>query len=295
MFSAFVHRRPWVAALLGLLLGPFIGMLYLGEGAKALAYFALVVGVYGLPPLAAHLGLLPLDAETAILVLVIAYRIGGAVHCERVARRRAGAIPAAWFARWYLVVALGIVLPFGLRMFVWEPFNVPASSMEPSLQVGDYFFVAKLPYLFGEPRRGDIAVFLTPVDEAPYVKRLVGLPGDRVQMKAGSLYLNGERVAREEVVPPPLRFRDNIGEVYREVLPNGRSYLIREISDQRPLDDTDVYEVPPGHYFFLGDNRDNSLDSRTMIGTVPRENLIGRVDLILWNSAAQRLRLFDAN
>jgi len=295
MLSPFVHRRPWFAALFGLLLGPFIGMLYLGEGGKALAYFALVVGVYGVPPLAAHLGLLPVDAETAILVLVVAYRIGGAVHCERVARRRAGAIPAAWFARWYLVVALGIVLPFGLRILVWEPFNVPASSMEPSLQRGDYFFVAKLPYLFGEPQRGDIVVFLTPVDEAPYVKRLVGLPGDRVQMKAGSLYLNGARAPREEVVPQPLRFRDNMGEVYREILPEGRSYLIREISDQRPLDDTGIYEVPPGRYFFLGDNRDNSLDSRTLFGTVPRENFIGRVDLILWNSVAQRLRLFDAD
>src|SRR3546814_2452234 len=106
MFSAFALRRPWVAAVVGLFLGPFIGMLYLGEGVMALRYLAVSFAVYVLPPLVAHAGLLPVDAETAVVMLVVAYRLGGAIHCERVARRRAGEIPAAWFARWYLVAFL---------------------------------------------------------------------------------------------------------------------------------------------------------------------------------------------
>jgi signal peptidase I len=299
MISGFVNRRPWPAAIVGYCLSPVFGMLYLGQGRRAFVYLALAVLLVCLPFLVAHLGLLPISAETAVDLLTFAYGIAGAVHCYRLASRLGAQTPKVWFSRWYslgALIASAVTLLVAGRLVLWQPFNVPAASMEPSLQVGDNFIASKLAYRFGDPERGDIAVFLSPEDnETAYVKRLVGLPGDRVQMKGGSLYLNGARVAREEVMPQPLRFRDNMGEVYREILPEGRSYLIREISDQRPLDDTGIYEVPPGRYFFLGDNRDNSLDSRTMIGTVPRENLIGRVSLILWNSAAQRLRLFDAD
>src|SRR3546814_10289514 len=185
MFSAFALRRPWVAAVVGLFLGPFIGMLYLGEGVMALRYLAVSFAVYVLPPLVAHAGLLPVDAETAVVMLVVAYRLGGAIHCERVARRRAGEIPAAWFARWYLVAFLGIVLPLGLRMLVVAPFNLPASSMEPRLRRGDYFLVSKSRYLFGAPQRGDVVVFLAQRDEIADVKRLVGLPGASVRIKVG--------------------------------------------------------------------------------------------------------------
>jgi signal peptidase I len=289
MISAFVNRRPWVAALVGLLLGPFVGMLYLGRGVWVLAYAGVWVAVYGVPLCLAHFGLLPFEAETAILGLVIAYRLGGALHCGGAARDLGGAVPAAWFARWYVVVLIGIVLPVGPRMVIWEPFNLPASSMEPTLLRGDYFIVEKAPYLLGTPQRGDLVVFLHPADETAYVKRLVGLPGDTVQMQAGSLYLNGERVPRRKVEDPA--GADQVGEIYRETLPSRRSYLVREFSDEMRLDNTDVFEVPPDHYFFLGDNRDNSLDSRVDVGMVPSENLIGRVIAILWNREAQRFRL----
>ncbi|GAB4366114.1 MAG: hypothetical protein Kow00114_23820 [Kiloniellaceae bacterium] len=290
MFSAFVHRRPWFAALVGLLLGPFVGMLYLGKGARALAYLALGLSVYGLPPVLAHLGLLPVKAETVILVLLIAYRLGGALDCHRIAWLRDGAVPAVWFARWYLVAALGIVLPLAVRGLIWEPYNSPSASMEPSLRLGDYFIVTKLPYILDQPQRGDLVVFISSQDQTPYVKRLIGLPGDRVQMIAGSLYLNGERLPREEADMFLDDFVPGRGEIHAEFLPSGRSYLIREVSDQARYDDTDVYAVPPGQYFFLGDNRDNSLDSRMDMGFVPHENFIGRVSVILWNSEAQKVR-----
>ncbi|MFN4764695.1 signal peptidase I, partial [Gillisia sp. Q332] len=219
MFSAFVHRRPWFAGLVGLLLGPFIGMLYLGKGRKAIQYLALGLSVYGLPPVLAHLGLLPVKAETVILVLLIAYRLWGALDCHRIARLCDGAVPMAWFARWYVVAALGIVLPLAVRGLVWEPYNLPSASMEPSLRLGDYFIVTKLPYILDQPQRGDLVVFISSPDETPYVKRLAGLPGDRVQMQAGSLYLNGERLLREEVDMFQENFDPGRGEVYAEFLP----------------------------------------------------------------------------
>lgn len=287
MVSAFASRRPWAAALIGLLLGPFVGMLYLGRGALAGAYVVAFGAVYGLPLCLAHFGLLPFEAETAIIMLVAAYRLGGAFHCERVARKAIGVVPTAWFARWYTVVLVGLVLPIGVRMVVWEPFNMPSASMEPTLNVGDYFVVEKALYGLGEPQRGDLVVFHHPADEAPYVKRLVGLPGDSLQWQSGILLLNGVPLPREAVTPQREGER---GMVYRETPMAGRSYLIWEVSDEHRFDNTEVYEVPEDHYFVAGDNRDNSLDSRHDIGYVPRESLVGRVGLIVWNSKAQKLR-----
>src|SRR3546814_17474459 len=129
--------------------------------------------------------------------------------------------------------------------------------MEPSLRRGDYFLVSKLPYLFGAPQRGDVVVFLTPRDEIAYVKRLVGLPGDRVQMKAGSLYLDGELVPREKVEAKSDRLGDLRGALYREALPEGPTYLIRELSDESPPDATDVATVHPRLTLFLGPHSDN--------------------------------------
>ena len=173
------------------------------------------------------------------------------------------------------------------RFFILRPFSNPSSSNVPNLVVGDYIFVSRLPYYVGDPQRGDIAVFALPSNpEIEYVKRVIGLPGDRAQIKLGRLYLNGEIVDR---VPEalPANF-PGMGEVqfYRETLPGGRSYVISEVSDSGALDDTDEYLVPEGTYFLLGDNRDNSMDSRILdqIGFVPRANFIGRFAFRYWNS-----------
>jgi signal peptidase I len=238
---------------------------------------------------------LPIAVEPATSYATFLVNVVGAVHGYRIAAGAGPFVPRAWFARWYFLLLLYIipvVLALVVRTFLWEPFYAPAASMEPNLRVGDHLFVSKYAYRLGEPQRGDVAVFLLPSDNATaYVKRLAGLPGDRIQMKAGSLYINGERVPQEEIEQPA----GEPGELYRETLPSGRSYLIRDMMEHGPLDDTDVFEVPPGHYFFLGDNRDNSLDSRMSdpVGYVPRANLIGPLVLIYWNSETQRFRLFD--
>ncbi|ACI98899.1 signal peptidase I [Rhodospirillum centenum] len=207
--------------------------------------------------------------------------------------------------RW---IAGGILLALMIRTFAYEPFNIPSGSMIPTLLVGDYVFVSKFSYgysrhtvafgqplfdgrlLGGLPERGDVAVFKLPRDgKTDYIKRIIGLPGDRIQVIGGVLHINGEPVKRE-------RIQDRVvGEVmgtaiavpqYIETLPNGRQHLIIEqLGDAGGLDDTPVYVVPPGNVFAMGDNRDNSTDSRVLnqVGFIPVENLVGRAEFIFFS------------
>ncbi len=193
-----------------------------------------------------------------------------------------------------------------IRGFAFEPFNIPSGSMIPGLLIGDFLFVSKYTYgyssrstifgllpfegrLFGEePKRGDVVVFKLPSDNrTDYIKRLVGLPGDNIQVKSGLLYVNGVAVERRKLAEPVaanyLEPREGASD-YIETFPDGNAHIIREDGDNYRLDDTDVFTVPPRHYFFMGDNRDNSQDSRTnMVGFVPAENLVGRAEVIFFS------------
>jgi signal peptidase I len=206
---------------------------------------------------------------------------------------------------------LPAVLALMIRTFLFQPFSIPASSMIPTLLVGDYIFTTKYAYgysryslpfspplfsgrIFGsEPARGDVVIFRLPKDDAvDYVKRVVGLPGDRIQMKEGELYINDTPVQRERL--EDLAGQDACGEGsagvkrWRETLPNGASYETLDCVDNGFYDNTPVYTVPAGHVFMLGDNRDNSTDSRALssIGYVPLDNIIGRVGIIFFSRAA---------
>jgi signal peptidase I len=183
--------------------------------------------------------------------------------------------------------------------------------MLPTLKVGDYLFVSKTAYGYSrhsfpfgmasfegrvmdgtssdKPKRGDVAVFKLPTDtNIDYIKRIVGMPGERVQVIAGRLYINGEQVERESV-----GFHQDVGPDYRtrtvteylETLPGGIVHRIFEVSDNENLDNTKEYVVPQGHYFLMGDNRDNSQDSRvqSLVGYVPYENFVGRADILFFS------------
>ncbi len=194
-----------------------------------------------------------------------------------------------------------------IRTFIIEPFNIPSSSMVPGLLIGDFLFVSKYTYgyssrstvfgllpfqgrLFeGEPKRGDVVVFKWPQDNrTDYIKRVVGLPGDTVQMRHGMLYINGVMASRrklaeplaEKYVEPPPETAD-----YVEAFPgDGKTHVIRKEGDDFPLDDTEVFTVPPRHYFMMGDNRNNSQDSRTPnVAYVPEDNLVGRAEFIFFS------------
>ena len=202
-----------------------------------------------------------------------------------------------------IVVAGALALAF--RSLMFEPFNIPSGSMRPTLLVGDYLFVSKYSYGYSRysfplamvpfygrvfdspPERGDVAVFRQPTDvEVAFIKRVIGLPGDRVQVMNGLLYINDEPVKRELTGQATLSdgYNSINFTVYRETLPNGKSYTIQERSDNDSLDNTVVYTVPTGHYFMMGDNRDNSRDSRTSaVGMVPGQNLVGRADRLFFS------------
>ncbi|WP_135469596.1 signal peptidase I [Crenalkalicoccus roseus] len=210
-----------------------------------------------------------------------------------------------WLESLKTVVYAGLIA-IGIRTVAIEPFNIPSGSMIPTLLVGDYLFVSKYSYgysryslpfgpplfegrIFGRlPERGDVAVFKLPRDTSQdYIKRIIGLPGDRVQMRSGVLYLNGQPVRREFLGPyvaegdgPRMTVR-----LFREVLPDGRAHKIIEQTDDGPLDNTPEFRVPAGHVFALGDNRDNSLDSRVQnaVGFVPVQNLVGRAEFIFFS------------
>lgn len=206
-------------------------------------------------------------------------------------------------AFWAIMVALVI------RTFLFEPFNIPSGSMKPNLLVGDYLFVSKysygysryslpfgLPLIPGErvmrhnPVQGDVAVFKLPSDtRTDYIKRVIGMPGDRIQMRGGRLYINGNRVPREAMGV----VMDERGDgsqvrmnVYKETLPDGVTHTIYEESDNGPLDNTAEYLVPADHYFMMGDNRDNSQDSRVteLVGPVPMRNFVGRAERIFFST-----------
>lgn len=214
-------------------------------------------------------------------------------------------------------VLIAVLVAVAFRSLAFEPFNIPSGSMKSTLLVGDYIFVSKYSYgysrysfpfgpnlfsgrVFGHaPERGDVVVFKFPHDPSiNYIKRLIGLPGDTIQMKKGVLYLNGKPVPKREI--EPFIETNAAGEEqhipqYVETLPGGVSYKVLDELPQGPLDTTPVYTVPPKHYMMLGDNRDNSQDSRVMseVGFVPEENLVGPARMIFFSSRSSLWKVWD--
>ncbi|MGO4914270.1 signal peptidase I [Pseudogemmobacter sp. W21_MBD1_M6] len=231
-------------------------------------------------------------------------------------------------------VVYALLIAGVFRTLFFQPFWIPSGSMKDTLLIGDFLFVNKMAYgysryscpfsicpfsgriLGSEPERGDVVVFRHPVNGSDFIKRLIGLPGDKVQVIDGVLQINGQAVK----VEPAGTFDEVFGKQgpegstpqcengsvglggictksrYTETLPNGTSHNILNIRTQGS-DNTQVYTVPAGHYFFMGDNRDNSTDSRypqtaSGVGMVPFENLVGRADRIMFSSAGTSMLFF---
>lgn len=216
------------------------------------------------------------------------------------------------------IVTVGAIVVC-LRLFVFQPFSIPSQSMAPTLVPGDYVVVSKISYGYGRyslplvtvglssripaawlPQRGDVVVFRVPgMGAVDFVKRVVGLPGDRIQLKKNVLSINGVAIQRERIGDAVEGATGQRATRYRETLPNGVEYTTLSLNDNGPFATTPEYTVPPSHYFTLGDNRDNSVDSRQLsqVGYVPVENFIGRAEIILFSTGAGGVhwdRLFQA-
>lgn len=289
------QRSPWVAVLLALP-GPLLSMLYLGRPRRAASYLiAGVLGPYAAYQLARH-GLWP--AGVTWLVLPLAVAAVGIVDAYRIASRPIRRFSGAWFTTWkgLLAVWLGMVLAILVfRDVGFGAYLIPSESMLPTLRENDQIIVEKFAYRSfsipftsielhsgARPRRGDLVIFRPPADASVvHVKRVIGLPGDIVVYDATTkrLRINGEIVEAEYL---GYYMDDRERQLVREVFASGEHMLVHT-RDRLSLGGT--YPVPEDHYFLLGDNRDNSRDSRFRgIEYIPAENIDGKITLIWWNT-----------
>jgi signal peptidase I len=217
------------------------------------------------------------------------------------------ATPRQGSNRWWILLGLAIIVVALAAVFFTVPrdiasikrpfrsFSFPSTSMEPTLRLGERAFANMRAYNDQPPARGDIVVFTLPRDPATtYVKRVIGLPGEQIQLKSGVVYINGQAVPTVDAGTYKIVTEgepEKSGRLKRETLSNGVSYTILDLVDNGFYDNTAVYQVPPGNYFMLGDNRDNSSDSRVIgaMGYIPRANVIGRIGMIFWSSDLSRI------
>ncbi|MFP6734348.1 MAG: signal peptidase I [Rhodospirillales bacterium] len=208
--------------------------------------------------------------------------------------RRIGAARLHRYNRWYvyLLIILAGAFPYNgaVNDLPIAAFSMSAGSMMPTLLAGDYVWADKSAYSERPPNRGDVAIFKLPTDnKTDFIKRVIGLLGDQVQMKNGRLYINGGMVKREKTsdfVRVAVGGSQTRTARFMETLPGGRSYAILELTDNGPLDNTELFTVPAGHFFALGDHRDNSMDSRilTDFGFIPFKNFVARAEILYFSS-----------
>lgn len=291
LYYARQTKAAWRVALLSVLIGVVLGT-------------ALVVAFFTINPLPSWFNhpLAPIAADifSFCISCIVAIFVWRAVARQHWVEPAGPARLLGYVAIWLAPLLISLTLAFAIRFALVQPFHIPAGSMQPTLQIGQYIVVTKWSYGYSRysaaplqdllppgrlnphlPARGDVVVFRpTPEPDRDFVKRIVGLPGERIQMIEGVLHINGTPVERELIglIPTNSGYGEELFQGVRETLPNGVSYVIVE-RGATELDNTREYVVPEGHYFMMGDDRDNSADSRVMsvVGFVPFDNILGPV------------------
>ena len=203
-------------------------------------------------------------------------------------------------------IFIAIFIALLIRSFIFEPFNIPSGSMKPNLLVGDFIFVSKYSYGFSKhslpfsiplipgkffsniPERGDVVVFKTPENNrTDYIKRVIGLPGDKIEIKNGIIFINGSEILRKKLndfIDTDNKTSNKRVRMYNEYFFN-KEINILDITDNGIADNTQLFNVPENHFFVMGDNRDNSQDSRfiSTVGFIPYENLVGKAQFIFFS------------
>lgn len=249
--------------------------------------------------------------------MTVESNVAGGETKPTAAKRKMTASEEAWDLAKTVFYAVAIALV--LRIVIFQPFNIPSGSMKPNLLIGDFLIVSKPTYGYSraslvypltrlplhgrifasEPKRGDIVVFKNRKDgNKDYIKRVIGLPGDEVRMIEGRLYINGEPVKKDFIgnVAAQCDGRQTEIPAYRETLTNGVSYVVNECyGDVGPLDNRGPYMVPQGHFFMMGDNRDQSQDSRVLelVGYVPLEDVVGKAERLFFSVDGARAKIWE--
>jgi signal peptidase I len=282
MRNPFVTRRPWIVFLIALILHPSIAMLYIGRGRLA--------GLYALAAIAVLVAFLlsypnnfgePASTDALALFELPLFLIG-AIHASLLAWKRPLVMPMSWFSRWYVIVGLPaayVLLLLVNREFLFPFYYLPSESMLPTFEKNDLLFVSRPTYAFGEPARGDVMSFRW--HGATFIKRVIGLPGDRIEIRDSVVILNGKPLKRSTISYADGRMR--------EYLPDGRSYEIYQLYTVGPFDNQPEMTVPSEHYYLLGDNRENSMDSRSAdLGPIARQDVVGKVSVKFFDGETRR-------
>jgi signal peptidase I len=297
-------RYPWAIVLS--FLGPGAGQIYAGRWRRGVTFAVVYIAILSVATVVTQI-IPPSPIAFAIFVPLFLVSLFGLllwviIDSVRLIRGASTKSGRPWTHSITLFVLVWQTLAFGfvsLRPFAWRPYVIPSTSNEPTILVGDQLYADGRP-AGRVPHRGDVMIFLYPRDKTvSYIKRVIGLPGDTVQLKAGRLYINEKLVPRDMARNYDITDQDNMParvREYRESLPGGPQYNILKYSDNAHFDvasevdpnNTKQYKVPPGTIFVLGDNRDNSSDSRFLndVGYVPLENIVGRATMLYfsWDS-----------
>ena len=292
----FEHRKWWIAGLLTLFLSG-TGYLYAGHPKRFISYVfivlsaSVVIGLIGF-----RLDINP-QIILAITFIVVIFQFLTVIDSSIKAFKQ-NAFQKKWFNKWWVYLIFAVILGGAVQLAAYKPFtairsfDIPSASMSPTLKVGDYLFADPYAYKNKAPTRGDVVILKLPSNpKVDFVERVIGLPGDTVQFKNGQIFLNGQplkilKIGKITETPhkQPVTYT-----IQRETLPSGQSYLIYD-KYRSSGDDTKIFHIPADHYFVVGDNRDNSLDSRfPETGFIPRENIYAQVKIIYYSKSFSRI------